>query len=186
MIRKIIDAITPVKTQKTESPKTAEVEICAECGQPVIDYTKQLHDMDAEWRGYRRMPGRFGEGNFELIRDVVRENNLIRNDATAGMLHGVEMHIANALTLLKELASATSATAIEARSELQSDARIKGEKNLIKILFHLQFATDCASGFPALHAFLLKAERVFEAEGVFPDLSKFTALMKEARSALAG
>jgi len=186
MIRKDLNVTTPVKTQKTASLKTTEVEICAECGQPVVDYTKQLHGIDAEWRGYRRMSGRFGEGDFDLIRDVVRENNLVRNDATAGMLHGVEMHIANALTLLKELASATSATAIEARTELQSDARIKGEKNLIKILYHLQFATDCASGFPALHAFLLKAERVFEAEGVFPDLGKFTALLKEARSALTG
>lgn len=122
----------------------------------------------------------FGRGGAEAIRYAVRKANLVRNDPTREMLLHAEMHVANALTLLKEAISARKSTAIEAKNELQSDARIKVEKNLAKIMVHLQFAADCASGFPELHSFLLEAEEMFQHEGSFLDLDRFRKELEKA------
>ena len=115
----------------------------------------------------------------EAIRFSVRNSNLVRNDPSEAMLYQTEMHVANALALLCETISAAPNTAIEAKNEMQTDARIKVEKNFAKIVVHLQFATDCASGFPDLHAFLLGAEQRFEQEGIFPDLKAFYEHLKK-------
>ena len=53
------------------------------------------------------------------------------------MLYQTEMHVANALALLCETISAAPNTAIEAKNEMQTDARIKVEKNFAKIVVHL-------------------------------------------------
>lgn len=123
---------------------------------------------------------KIGNGSApEAIRFSIRNSNLVRNDPSEAMLYQAEMHVANALALLCETISAAPNTAIEAKNEMQTDARIKVEKNFAKIVVHLQFATDCASGFPDLHAFLLGAEQRFEQEGIFPDLKAFYEHLKK-------
>lgn len=123
---------------------------------------------------------RIGNGSAsEAIRFSIRNSNLVRNDPSETMLYQTEMHVANALALLRETISAAPNTAIEAKNEMQIDARVRVEKNFAKIIVHLQFATDCASGFPDLHSFLLDAERRFEQEGIFPDLNTFYEHLKK-------
>ena len=73
----------------------------------------------------------------EAIRFSIRNSNLVRNDPSEAMLYQTEMHVANALALLCETISAAPNTAIEAKNEMQTDARIKVEKNFAKIVVHL-------------------------------------------------
>ena len=135
-----------------------DTETCPNCG--------------AHWYDYRhRFPDRHSPDQFIFtIKDYV----LVKNDATFYMLKQVEYHVSDALVLLEEIVS----NAALSTDSVREDARVKVEKNVLKIIGHLSFAADCASGFPDLYKFLYRSLQIFQNEGLFFDIKTFLVLFE--------
>lgn len=136
-------------------------QLCPECGLPIItDYFYDRKDSVAN------------------ILKTLRSNNIVKNDPSLEMLRQVEYHIADAFVLLEEVFSTVIQTS---DTEIREDARVKVEKNVVKIFEHLTFATDCSTGFSELHSFLFSSEQTFISEGKFLNLDQFITLIEKEK-----
>lgn len=136
-------------------------QICSECGQPIKNnYFSQQKD-----------------SLINLI-EIIRDNSLVKNEASLEMLRQIEYHISDAFVLLEEV---TSTVLQKTTVNVREDARVKVDKNVIKIIGHLLFATGCSTGFPELHAFLLSSEKNFIFEGQFLDINLFIELLEKEK-----
>lgn len=136
-------------------------QICSECGQPIKNnYFSQRKDP-----------------LINLI-EIIRDNSLVKNESSLEMLRQIEYHISDAFVLLEEV---TSTVLQKTTVNIREDARVKVDKNVIKIIGHLLSATDCSTGFPELHAFLLSSEKNFIFEGQFLDINLFIELLEKEK-----